>query len=152
MMFSSIFLLFLVVSCKADSEKAQNILPVKELTIENSEGKTITVQTEIAQTEEQHRKGLMFRKTLQDGYGMIFIYKIDQVMSFWMKNTYVPLSIAFISRDGTIIDIFDMEPESTIPINSTRSVRYALEVPQGYFSRTGIKSGDKVNLESIFTQ
>jgi uncharacterized membrane protein (UPF0127 family) len=63
-------------------------------------------------------------------------------MSFWMKNTLIPLSIAFIATDGRIIEIKDMEPLNLSPVQSSRSVRYALEVPQGWFSRAGIGVGD----------
>jgi uncharacterized membrane protein (UPF0127 family) len=66
-----------------------------------------------------------------------------------MKNTLVPLSIAYIAHDGRILDIFDMEPGNLNPVKSSRSVRYALEVPQGWFSRAGIVIGDKLDLKNI---
>jgi len=84
----------------------------------------------------------MFRKNLPDGEGMLFVYERDQVLSFWMKNTYIPLSIAFIASDGRIVDIKDMYPHDESSVLSSRSVRYALEVPQGWFSRAGVRHGD----------
>jgi uncharacterized membrane protein (UPF0127 family) len=75
---------------------------------------------------------------------MLFIFDRDQVLSFWMKNTLIPLSIAFIASDGRILQIKDMEPLSLSTVNSDRSVRYALEVPRGWFSRAGIAIGDIV--------
>ena len=72
------------------------------------------------------------------------IYERDEVLSFWMKNTYIPLSIAFITYEGRIIEIKDMYPHIEISVTSSRSVRYALEVPQGWFSKTGIREGDIV--------
>jgi uncharacterized membrane protein (UPF0127 family) len=86
----------------------------------------------------------MYRKNIPDGTGMLFVFDRDQVLTFWMKNTLVPLSIAYISSDGRIIDILDMESQSLKPVVSSRSVRYALEVPQGYFNRVGIREGDRV--------
>jgi len=121
-------------------------LAVQELVIER-DGQTIAVvKAEIARTEEDRNKGLMFRKKLPDGDGMLFVYDRDQVMSFWMKNTYIPLSIAYIAFDGRIIDIRNMYPHDESSVTSSRSVRYALEVPQGWFSRVGVREGDIVNI------
>jgi uncharacterized membrane protein (UPF0127 family) len=117
-------------------------LPVTELPVER-EGRRITVvKAEIARTDEERGRGLMFRKNLADGEGMLFVYERDQVLSFWMKNTLIPLSIAFIASDGRIVDIRDMYPHDESSVVSNRSVRYALEVPQGWFSRTGVIHGD----------
>ena len=92
----------------------------------------------------------MNRKTIPDGTGMIFVFEQDQILSFYMKNTPHPLSIAYIDSHGKIRDIFDMKPFSLASIISTSSVRYALEVPQGWFDKNGIKKGDYVNLPSIW--
>ena len=104
------------------------------------------VTAEIARTPEERELGLMFRKELADGKGMLFVFDADERLSFWMKNTLVPLSIAYISSDGTIREILDMEPRSLAPVPSQYSVRYALEVPQGWFSRAGVRVGDRVIL------
>jgi uncharacterized membrane protein (UPF0127 family) len=88
----------------------------------------------------------MYREKLPDGEGMIFVYERDQILSFWMKNTYIPLSIAFITSDGRIIEIKDMYPHDTNSVLSSRSARYALEVPQGWFLRAGVQIGDMVNV------
>jgi uncharacterized membrane protein (UPF0127 family) len=77
---------------------------------------------------------------------MLFVYDNDQTMSFWMRNTYVPLSIAFIASDGRIIEIRDMYPLDETSVKSGRSVRYALEVPQGWFSRAGVRAGDVLKI------
>jgi uncharacterized membrane protein (UPF0127 family) len=90
----------------------------------------------------------MYRKKLPDGEGMIFIYDRDQQMSFWMKNTLIPLSIAFIASDGRIIEIRDMQPHDLSAVKSSRSVRYALETPQGWFDRAGVKAGDVINVQN----
>jgi len=101
---------------------------------------------EIAKTPEERSEGLMFRKELKERHGMLFVFPGDQKLSFWMKNTSIPLSIAFISRDGTIKEILDMKPLSEKPVLSTYSVRYALEVNQGEFQKLGIHAGDRVTL------
>ena len=102
----------------------------------------ITVET--ADTLESQEKGLMGRESLDENRGMLFVYERDAKKSFWMKNTTIPLSIAYIAADGTIREIYDMEPLSTRTVDSRYSVRYALEVNQGAFDRHGIKAGDKV--------
>jgi len=122
-------------------------LPVREFPIERDGQKITVVKAEIARSDEERNKGLMFRKKLTDGEGMLFVYERDQVLSFWMKNTYVPLSIAFIASDGRIVDIKDMYPHDESSVLSSRSVRYALEVPQGWFSRAGVLHGDIIVIQ-----
>ena len=89
----------------------------------------------------------MHRQSLPDGQGMLFIFERDDILSFWMKNTYIPLSIAFITYDGHIIDIKDLYPHDTNSVTSSRSARFALEVPQGWFNKTGVKVGDVVIID-----
>jgi uncharacterized membrane protein (UPF0127 family) len=81
---------------------------------------------------------------------MLFVFDRDEVLSFWMKNTSIPLSIAFIAYDGRIVEIKNMYPLDTNSVQSGRSVRYALEAPQGWFSRAGVAIGDVVNLDDIY--
>jgi uncharacterized membrane protein (UPF0127 family) len=125
---------------------AQPKLTSTTLVIVNQAGKDVTVDAELAVSAEEQRRGLMWRKNLDDGCGMLFVYQRDQILSFWMKNTIIPLSIAFISRDGRIIEIHDMRPQSLQAVRSSRSVRYALEAPQGWFERAGISAGCTVRL------
>ncbi len=87
----------------------------------------------------------MERKNIPDGTGMLFIFDRDQILSFWMKNTPHPLSIAYLDSHGKIRNIYDMTPFSLTPIKSTVSVRYALEVPQGWFRENNINVGDIVS-------
>ncbi len=119
-------------------------LPVKTVTIRTVSGNNITVAAELAVTDEQRQRGFMGRRTIPDGTGMLFVFENDQILHFWMKDTPHPLSIAYIDRDGTIRDIFDMNPFSLAPVVSTVSVRYALEVPQGWFAKAGVRVGDVV--------
>lgn len=145
--FMKFFLMFLLccLNASCDSQK----LLSKDFKITTTEGKIINVNAEIARTSEERNRGFMERKKIPDGTGMIFVFEYDQILSFWMKNTPHPLSIAYISSDGTIKDIFDMTPFSLSPIESTSSCRYALEVPQGWFSKNEIKKGSKINLEPL---
>jgi uncharacterized membrane protein (UPF0127 family) len=135
-----LFILYCGISCSSQK------LPVQDLTIERNGQEIAFVKAEIAQTQEERNQGLMYRKKLPDGEGMLFVFERDEVLSFWMKNTLLPLSIAFIASDGRIIDIKDMYPHDENSVFSSRSVRYALEVPQGWFSRSGIQNGDVVKI------
>lgn len=117
-----------------------------DIIIKRADGTEISVKAELAIKPEERNFGFMERKNIPDGTGMLFVFEYDQILSFWMKNTPSPLSIAYITKDGRIKDIFDMTPFSLASIQSTGYVRYALEVPQGWFLKNGIKSGDTVNL------
>lgn len=137
---STIFVLF---SC------GQKKLETKDLEIKKASGQIVVVNAELAKTEEEQMYGFMNRKNIPDGTGMLFIFKDDRIASFWMKNTPTPLSIAYIDYSGKIKDIFDMTPFSLATIVSTGYVRYALEVPQGWFSKNGIKVGDYLDLSPL---
>lgn len=134
----------LILFCVVFSACAKSKLPVKELMIKRSDGIYVTVQAEMAVEEEERNYGFMNRKKIPDGTGMLFVFEKDQILSFWMKNTPSPLSIAYLDSEGVIKNIYDMKPYSLAPIVSTVSCRYALEVPQGWYSRAGIRVGDKV--------
>ncbi len=101
-----------------------------------------TFRVEVARTEAEREKGLMFRKTLGAREGMLFVFPSDELLAFWMKNTYVPLSIAFLNSEGRILQIEDMQSLSENTIRSRRFARYALEVPQGTFRRLEVEEGD----------
>ena len=140
----SLLFLLLFLGSGACASKPQTGLETAVITI--AAGTPVSLEVELARTDAQRTTGLMYRTKLEDGKGMLFIFESDQVLSFWMKDTYIPLSIAYIGYDGTIIDIRDMYPRNTNPVHSSRSVRYALEVPQGWFAKVGVKAGDKVSL------
>ena len=108
-----------------------------------------SILAELALTADEREKGLMFRKELPEGKGMLFVFETDQRLAFWMKNTTIPLSVAYLSSDGTIRQILDLEPHSLDPRNSERSVRYALEVPRGWFGKVGAKVGDRVAIPPL---
>lgn len=100
----------------------------------------------MVRTEEEKAKGLMFREKLGKNEGMLFVYEQEEILSFWMKNTRIPLSIGFIAKNGKIVDIQDMQPFSLQSHVSARPAQYALEVNQGWFKRNGIQVGDFVHL------
>ena len=139
----SVALALVPVSC------AQSRLPREKLEIVRADGSVVPLLCEIARTAEEQRKGYMGRKTIPDGTGMVFAFAVDQKMSFWMKNTPHPLSIAYIDSAGFIREIYDMAPYSLDITESERSLRYALEVPQGWFARAGIAAGDRLSAESL---
>lgn len=103
-----------------------------------------TVQVEIANTSVTRQRGLMGRTHLPDGHGMLFVFDVTDSHCFWMKDTPLPLSIAFITDQGRIATIADMQPYTEAAHCPSEAVRYALEVPQGWFSRMEINPGDLV--------
>ncbi len=137
----------LLCAAAASCQKGNPKLKTKTLSIATASGKAVTLVAEIADTPQTREKGYMFRKNIPDGTGMLFVFESDRVLNFWMKNTPTPLSIAYIDYKGVIKDIFDMKPFDLKDITATGYVRYALEVPQGWFGRVGIKAGDKLSLD-----
>jgi hypothetical protein len=110
----------------------------------------VTLNVEVARTEAQREHGLMGRKDLGPRDGMIFVFDRDDHLSFWMKDTPTPLSIAFLSTEGKVLEIDDMQPFSESIIRSRFSARYALEMRQGAFSEIGVKEGDTFQLPAGF--
>lgn len=110
------------------------------------------LKVNLAITPEQQTRGLMNIQgmpptKLPENEGMLFIYRREEMISFWMKNTTIPLSIAFIDRKGIIKEIKDMEPASDASVRPDRPAQYALEVNRGWFSRNDVRVGDKVKLD-----
>ena len=102
------------------------------------------IRAEAANTEESRRRGLMFRDRLGENSGMVFSYPEAGVNAMWMKNTRIALSVAFIDRNGRILNIEDMEPFSEQAHASAGEAAYALEMSRGWFRKRGIKAGDRV--------
>lgn len=102
------------------------------------------IQAEVAQSQEQRAIGLMHRRSMPTHAGMLFAFEEPGVQCFWMKNTLLPLSIAFVADDGSIVNIADMQPMSEASHCSAKPVRFALEMNQGWFAKRGIKSGSKL--------
>ena len=110
----------------------------------------ITVKTEIAYTNDARHMGLMYRKQMYENHGMLFVFKEDRLLSFWMKNTVMPLSIAYIKENGRIVNILKMKPNDIDSSYVSKDrVRFALEMPQGWFVKNDIKEGDLVDLKEV---
>ncbi len=110
-----------------------------ELSINNK-----IARVEVAFTKKDRTIGLMFRDKLDEDHGMLFIYPQEQNLSFWMKNTVIPLSIAFINSNDVITQIESMAPYSLLNHASKDKARFALEMEEGWFVENGIKAGSKV--------
>ena len=101
------------------------------------------LQVQVAQTPEQQATGLMFRKTMGTNDGMLFIFDEPRQQCFWMKNTLLPLSVAFIADDGSVVNLDNMKPQTLDSHCSTKPVRFVLEMNVGWFDKRGIKAGSK---------
>lgn len=123
---------FLFAACAAQAAD----LPTATLTIG-----THKLTAEIATTPDQRSLGLMNRFSLKPDHGMLFVFERNEPLAFWMKNTYIPLSIAFIAPDGRIVNIEDMKPQTEESHWSKGPAMYALEMKKGWFAERGIVPG-----------
>jgi uncharacterized membrane protein (UPF0127 family) len=105
-----------------------------------------TVHAEVANTSALRSQGLMYRDAVPDGTGMLFVFDREAERSFWMQNTFVALDVAFIDSNFRVVDIQQMEPESTEIHDGARPAMFALEVRQGWFAENGITVGDRCEL------
>jgi uncharacterized membrane protein (UPF0127 family) len=124
--------ILVLAGCRPAAEKVAITVADQSLTVE------------VARTEAQREHGLMGRRDLGPRDGMIFVFDRDDHLAFWMKDTPTPLSIAFISAEGKILQIEDMQPFSHVIVRSQMSARYALEMRQGAFAALGIHEGDVI--------
>lgn len=113
--------------------------------------KDVEITAWIADTDYVRTEGLMFvtKEQMPDDHGMLFVFPDVQYLSFWMKNTIIPLDIAFMRSDGTIVTIHTMTPLDENTYRSSEPAQYALEMHAGWFDRHGIKVGDKVDLRPL---
>lgn len=109
------------------------------------------VRAEIADEPDTRARGLMFREHLGPNEGMLFVFQSRSPQCFWMRNTPLPLSIAFIDDDGRIVNVEDMQPRSDDSHCSARPVRYALEMAQGWFARRGLGAGAQLTHPKLFS-
>ena len=105
------------------------------------------IDTQVAATPEQRQTGLMWRKEMPQHEGMLFVFEQPSQQCFWMKNTLLPLTAAFVDNDGTVVNLADMKPQTTDPHCSAKPVRYVLEMNIGWFAKKGIKAGYKLGGE-----
>ncbi len=122
-----------------------------QLVITSSAGSLLRLYVEIADTPEKQETGLMHRTAMAVDQGMLFVFPGETTIPFWMRDTLLPLSIAFIAGDGTIVDIQDMQPLDETLHNPARPYVYALEVNQGYFRQHQVAVGNQVGLPPLPT-
>lgn len=134
-----ISLLLLAAALACGSANAQTKLPVKQL----SAG-IYVIQAEVAASEADRQQGLMMRTKMGSNEGMVFDFGAPAGVCMWMKNTLLPLSVAFIDGEGKIVNIEDMQPQTTDSHCAKKVVRYALEMNQGWFRQKNIKPGSKI--------
>jgi uncharacterized protein len=109
------------------------------------------IRAQVASTGEQRATGLMHRREMPQHEGMLFIFEQPSVQCFWMKNTLLPLSIAFLADDGTVVNIREMKPQALDSQCSDKPVRYVLEMNEGWFAKRGVKAGAKLSGELFKT-
>ena len=131
------FAVILALACSAAAARAE--LPAVELVAGMHR-----IRAEVADTMGARMQGLMYRKSMPQGAGMVFVFEETAAHCMWMKNTLIPLSVAFIDEAGAIINIADMQPHSEQSHCAARPARYALEMNQGWFARRGIKPGARL--------
>jgi len=135
-----IFLAISLVSCGTEKKET-------EKTTTTWEKLTAEATVEVVSDAEERSIGLMYREYLQKDSGMYFIMDKEEIQAFWMKDTRIPLSIAFIDSNNIILSIKDMQPYDTRRVSSERPVKYALEMEQGWFRENGIQPDDRALLE-----
>ena len=111
---------------------------------DETEYTSLPLVLEVPQNDGEFKLGLMFRESLEQDRGMLFIFESDDYWTFHMKNTFIPLDIAFIKEDGTIDSIKELDPMNPIPVYPDTEVRYAVEVNRGWFAENGVEVGDRI--------
>ena len=136
-----VFSLLLTLACGsiATASRAASELPTIPLSINGQK-----IVAEVARTPDERANGLMNRFSLRPDHGMVFVFERAEPLAFWMKNTFIPLSIAFIAADGHIVNVEDMAPQDESSHWSKAPALYALEMRKGWFAERGIKAGDVV--------
>ena len=133
-------LAILVFACTGVLAHAET--PLREIAL-SINGHQLTA--EVAATDSSRTTGLMHRRMMPENRGMLFVFAHPQPQSFWMMNTYLPLSIAYVDEHGVIVNITDMKPLTTAPHPSAKPAKYALEMNQGWFAKRGIKAGTRID-------
>lgn len=131
---------FAVLAFAASANEPQMNLPRVKLTA----GMHV-IDAQVAAAPDQRMTGLMHRKEMPQNEGMLFVFEQPSQQCFWMKNTLLPLAIAFIADDGTIVNLDEMKPQTLDSHCSAKPVRYVLEMNTGWFARKGIKAGAKLS-------
>ena len=120
-------------------------LPITQVTVSSTDGgQAVTLTVEIANRSDQRQRGLMFRESLDELAGMLFVFQGERYGGFWMRNTFIPLDIAYLAADGTVLEIVHGVPFSLDTLTPSQGYWYTLEVNGGWFERQGFGVGDRV--------
>lgn len=131
--------LFLLLTCYAYTDNSKNAnLEVKSIILDGQ-----VLEVEIADHPRAHQVGLMHRNSMAKNHGMLFVFKDSSYLSFWMKNTNIPLDIGFFNEKRELVEYYSMKPHDLRTTDSSKKVMYALEVNQGWFKNNKIKIGSK---------
>ncbi len=136
---SLLSLALLAITSLAWAQSAQTRLPRTQL----SAGMHL-LDVQVAQTPQERQIGLMFRKEMPQHEGMLFVFEQPATQCFWMRNTLIPLTAAFVADDGTIVNLADMKPQTDDSHCSAKPVRFVLEMNQGWFAKRSIQAGYKL--------
>ncbi len=131
--------LCLVQTAHSQQDDQPQVLPTATLT-----AGIHTIKAMLAQTPQERQVGLMFRREMAANEGMLFVFEAAAPQCFWMKNTLLPLSAAFLDNEGRIINVEDMAPQTLDSHCSKKPARFVLEMHQGWFAKHGLKAGDKL--------
>jgi uncharacterized membrane protein (UPF0127 family) len=141
-----VYVVFLVACARDDTTPHRFVLTVA------GDESSRTVNVEVASTPQERQQGLMWRQALDPDWGMLFIFPGLSGGGFWMRNTYVPLDIAYIGADGTVLEIRAAQPLDETVLTPARPYRYVLEVNQGWFQQHGLGVGSKISLPDNLPQ
>lgn len=112
----------------------------------------VPIEVQVVLTPSETQQGLMYRDSLPEDSGMLFVFEQTRQLSFWMKNTRIPLDIAYIRPDGTIAEIYPMYPFNTDSVPSVgQNLSIALEMDQGWFASKGLKPGAQLDMKAVFS-
>ncbi|WP_343861712.1 DUF192 domain-containing protein [Aliiglaciecola litoralis] len=145
-MINRVFGLALILCISISAVFAQDVEFDRATVQLESEQFSMQLNVEYAQTFEQRAQGLMYRESMCENCGMLFEYSHARIASMWMKNTLLPLDVAFVDKDGIITDIIAMQPHDLTSVRSSKEVLYALEMNQGWFTKQGFKVGDTMRV------
>ncbi len=134
------------IACFAGAcESKKNAIPGQVRTARVQIGK-MNFDLEIADTVATRRRGLMYRQSMPEDRGMLFVFDYPEVLHFWMKNTYIPLDIIYLDADGRVVTIKQMKPLDTTTVSSEKPAKYAIELNQGMAQKAGVREGDIIRL------
>jgi uncharacterized protein len=147
----SCILLFLLSTFAAGCQDQPTSRPTTLPTVEMTIGEDDFV-LEVADSDRERQKGLMFRESMPQDQGMLFVFEVEEELSFWMRNTLIPLDIVYVNSMGKIVSVKQMKPLDETGVKSDGPAKYAIELNLGTAKRIGIKAGDMLKLPDVSKQ